>query len=323
MVMLKSNNKFNPSHEPVELKGYWVSRRNCVGLKAGYVYPYGTLNGYDVILNSDNNLWQVCPDEGVYWNNNDVYCRADSTYKCGIEKGDVFPVAYNIAGRRFNNGCVWCFNSKLEYVALSKKSLTEIKPTWTAQAMTARWQQSQEKLEQARERRPGTVISFISGMFGSGGGSVVGKEVCGKGGAMTLDFVPLADNKYVTVEFTKGGKPYTYILPAGMNAEPGDEAVVRVDNPNYPELKGTKIVKVLSVQNANNSGWAYCKAVEYIVDNSAERKKEAEKARAARRQKAEQKVDALRKLVAEQNAAAYNTGKALLQAVKDLENENY
>ncbi len=61
--------------------------------------------------------------------------------------------------------------------------------------------------------------------------------------------------RYATVEFTPGGKQYTYLLPNHCNAMKGDDAVVVVNNPNYPELKGTKVVRITGVYDRNPSDY--------------------------------------------------------------------
>lgn len=55
--------------------------------------------------------------------------------------------------------------------------------------------------------------------------------------------------RYVQVRFEDEGKLYTYKHRGEVY--PGDEAVVRVENRNYPELCGTKVVEVVNVLDHN------------------------------------------------------------------------
>lgn len=66
--------------------------------------------------------------------------------------------------------------------------------------------------------------------------------------------------KYVQVTFKPGERVYTYKWKGDVAV--GDEAVVRVENDNYPDLCGTKIVDVVAVLDHNPTRFN----LKYLVD---------------------------------------------------------
>lgn len=246
-------------------------------LVAGTVYPAGfLLNGDLAVIDADNEVTPVRQD--TVFHIADIpgevldFARIDAAYtKAGFTCGEVVPFKEKIPTCHKNKGCVWCLNNNGSWIALPKFNLTFIKPKMSAAAMTAR-------MKSATEQGTSQVMAvniICGGACGDSGKLSVGSSINFTLASEKLDNV-------VRVEFQPGGKLYTYRLKDGMIAHVGDEAVVIVNNPSYPELKDTKVVRVKEVDQMENLGGSY-KFVEHIVSNEEERHKQTQaKAKAAR-----------------------------------------
>lgn len=246
-------------------------------LDAGTIYPAGfLLNGELAVLDAHNEVTPVrsCDVTSFIDAPGSVveFASVDRPFtRAGFSEGDVVPVLKSIANRHINKGCVWCKNQEGKWIALSKVHLTFLKPKMSAAAMTAR-------MKSATEQGTSQVLVVnLNGGAGSGGSGTLSV-------GSSINFTPAPEklDNVVRVEFQHGGKLYTYRLKDGMIAHVGDDAVVVVNNPNYPELKGTKVVRVKEVDQMENLGGSY-KFVEHIVSNEEERRAQREaKAKAAR-----------------------------------------
>lgn len=281
-------------------------------LTAGTVYPAGFLNnGLVGFIDNDNELTSFEDEYIIRLNTSDDWRRVDMAYnKAGFSCGDIVPVKTFIEGRKILAGCVWCLNQSGKWIALPVRNLTKIKVRVSAQALVAR-------MKSTNKAGNHKIITRVTEPV------VVGLEVCTGAGSRpgtTINFMPLehkTDN-VVRVEFTKGGRLYTYRLPAGMKAQPGDDAVVIVNNPAYPELKGTKVVRVKEVDTAVNFGGSY-KYVEHIVSNEAERAAKKEEAK----RKVRNKIDKKRIEVIEAHTRTNRLELELTKLVEDFDNGNY
>lgn len=286
-------------------------------LTAGTIYPAGfLLNGDLAVIDAENEVTPVrpgtvtslasLPGEAI------EFASVDRPFtRAGFCEGDVVPVLKSIANRHINKGCVWCKNQEGKWIAMSKVHLTFLKPKMSAAAMTAR-------MKSATEAGTSQTITIVT-THGCGAG---GSDIRSMGGvpSQAFNFIPdeVKLDRVVLVEFSKGGKLYTYRLKDGMIAEPGDDAVVIVNNPAYPELKGTKVVRVKEVDTVENLGGSY-KYVEHIVSNEEERKAQQE----VKRKRAESRLTKKR---AELNSAlkeARRIETELNQLAEDFHNGKY
>lgn len=246
-----------------------LSTTVCDYLTAGNVYPAGyLLNGELVVLDDDTEVLPVDWADVSNITDSDTWCRVEAAYnKAGFSCGDIVPVKESIKGRNLTTGCVWCLNQSGCWIALPESKLTKIKVHMTAQALTAR-------MKSATEQGTSQVLVVnLNGGAGAGGSGTVSV-----GSSISFTPAPEKLDNVVRVEFQSGGKLYTYRLKDGMIAFPGDDAVVVVNNPDHPELKGTKVVRVKEVDRQENLGGSY-KYVEHVVSNEAERKAQYEAAR--------------------------------------------
>lgn len=298
---------------PVEVKGLAVARcAQSSYITEGVVYPFGvSITGQLVIIDNDNDSYAVTWSDISDFNESKDWRRTEVAYnKAGFCQGEIVPVKPFIEGRKIEAGCVWCLNQSGKWIALPVRNLTKIAVHMSAQALTARMKSANEagaRQTITRVTKP-VVVSLVAGA-GAGGrpGTIV-------------NFVPLEHkiDNVVRVEFNEGGKLYTYRLPAGMNAQPGDDAVVIVNNPNYPELKGTKVVRVIEVDTAVDLGASY-KYVEHIVSNEAERTAKKEEAK----RKAQNKIDKKRIQFIEAHTRTNRLELELAKMVEDFDNGNY
>lgn len=233
--------------------GLLLVRSDRLDVKAGTVYPYEIDSaGVIKIIDGANNLTTITAGEYVVFDDKATYHQLRFEFpKAGFNKGDVVFSCESLPRKHINHGCRWCLNNKGIWTAMNNKNLRLFKPRYSAVALTYR-------LMKKAADNSGLVVEM----------------------AATLSFVPaeFKTDKVVRVTFTPGGKLYTYRLKDGMIAEPGDDAVVVVNNPDYPELKGTKVVRIVEVDEVENLGGSY-KYVEHVVSNEAERKAQHEAAR--------------------------------------------
>lgn len=290
-----------------------VVARNSTGgyISAGTVYPFGRIAGSKheiVIIDNENDLCDTSWSDASNLNESDDWRRVEAAYtKAGFCTGDIVPVKKDISTRNISKGCVWCLSQFGHWIALPESNLTKVKVHMSAQALTARMKSAAEV---------GTSPAITICVTGGGAGGAA--DVRSMGG--NLNFIPgeITLDRVVKVEFSKGGKLYTYRLKDGMIAEPGDDAVVVVNNPAYPELKGTKVVRVKEVDVVENLGGSY-KYIEHIVSNEAERKAQQE----VKRKRAESRLTKKR---AELNSAlkeARRIETELNQLAEDFHNGKY
>ena len=263
-------------------------------LEAGTVYPAGfLLNGDLAVIDADNEVTPVREDTVVRIAGapGEVmdFARIDAAYtKAGFTCGEVVPFKEEIPTRHKNKGCVWCLNQAGNWIALPKFNLTFIKPKMSAAAMTARMKSATEQ---------GTsqvlVVNLNAGAGAGGSGTLSVRQ-----GGSSINFIPAPEklDNVVRVEFQPGGKLYTYRLKDGMIAHVGDDEVVVVNNPSYPELKGTKVVRVKEIDQVENLGGSY-KFVEHIVSNEEERRKQAQAKRDAAKRKIYKKSQQVQEVV--------------------------
>lgn len=248
----------------VPFEGFVLIRTELVDLRKGSVYPFGRDDEGNVLVLDDAkelskvDLCDYLPfEEGARY----VTMTKRFTAHCLFE-GSITRAHDNLVDRDINDGCVWVksFGKEHDYFATKELHVRDVKRIlWTAQAYRYRMQ--------AAQVGSGLLSRFVT----------VSIETPKQAG-----FVPFTPEepltRYATVEFTPGGKQYTYLLPNHCNAMKGDDAVVVVNNPNYPELKGTKIVRITGVYDRNPSDYydSSLKRIEHVVSKSAERRKELE-----------------------------------------------
>lgn len=242
----------------VPFEGFVLIRTELVDLRKGSVYPFGRDDeGNVLVLDDAKELstldWRdyLLFEEGARY----VTMAKRFAAHCLVE-GSITRAHDNLIDRDINAGCVWVksFGNEHDYFATKELHIRDFKRVlWTAQAYRYRMQFAQ------LNSLPGKVTDVTVGGFKP----FTAEE-------------PLT--RYATVEFTSGGKQYTYLLPNHCNAMKGDDAVVVVNNPNYPELKGTKVVRITGVYDRNPSDYYdnSLKRIEHVVSKSAERRKELE-----------------------------------------------
>lgn len=250
----------------VPFEGFVLIRTELVDLRKGSVYPFGRDDEGNVLVLDDAKELSTLDwrdylpfEEGARY----VTMTKRFTAHCLIE-GSITCAHDNLIDRDINAGCVWVksFGNEHDYFATKELHVRDFKRVlWTAQAYRYRMQSAQTAADNIRH-----------------GISVVPVHVDCRS-TLAKPFVaeePLT--RYVTVEFTSGGKQYTYLLPNHCNAMKGDDAVVVVNNPKYPELKGTKVVRITGVYYRNPSDYYdnSLKRIEHVVSKSAERRKELE-----------------------------------------------
>lgn len=257
-IVDKRNNK-------VEFAGFVVMRRDIMDARKGSVYPFGfstTGSGEVLILDDATELHLLHSDNFILFEEGARYVTVNLPYEThDIKRGDLAVSYDSLPYRNINAGCVWLksYSEEHDYFAVRDSSVTPTTLRWTAQAYRYRMQAAQEHSKRL------------------GAARIVVVEA-----PKPVDFVPFTPEepltRYVTVEFNAGGKQYTYLLPNHLTAMKGDDAVVVVNNPNYPELKGTKVVRITGVYDRNPSDYYdnSLKRIEHVVSKSAERRKELE-----------------------------------------------
>lgn len=242
----------------VPFAGFVLIRENIADARKGSVYPYGIdPEGEVLILDDANELQTLQRNDYLFYEDGARYVTLQKAFSAhGLLSGSISRAHDNLVDRDINSGCIWIksFGNEHDYFAAKKLYVRDIKRIlWTAQAYRYRMQYAQ------LNALPGKVTAVTVGGFKP----FTAEE-------------PLT--RYVTVEFTPGGKQYTYLLPNHLTAAKGDDAVVVVNNPNYPELKGTKVVRITGVYDRNPSDYydSSLKRIEHVVSKSAERRKELE-----------------------------------------------
>jgi len=232
--------------------GLLLVRSDRLDVKAGAVYPYEIDSaGVMKIIDGANDLTTVAAGEYVVFDDKATYHQLRFDFrKAGFSEGDVVMSCESLPRKHINHGYRWCLNNKGVWIAMNNKNLRLFKPHYSAAALTYRL------------------------MKASANNSVV---VC-----PPINFVPIdfKTDKVVRATFTPGGKLYAYRLKDGMIAEVGDDAVVVVNNPDYPELKGTKVVRIKEVTTIDAIPGNY-KYVEHVVSNRGYREEAKAKAYAA------------------------------------------
>lgn len=244
--------------------GLLLVRSDRLDVKAGAVYPYEIDSaGVMKIIDGANDLTTVAAGEYVVFDDKATYHQLRFDFrKAGFSEGDVVMSCESLPRKHINHGYRWCLNNKGDWVAMNNKNLRLFKPHYSAAALTYRLMAAQA------EARPGGIVEMLTPTALSVGYSI--------------DFKPAELEKHVVVkvEFTPGGKLYPYRLKDGMIAEAGDDAVVVVNNPDYPELKGTKVVRIKEVTTIDAIPGNY-KYVEHVVSNRGYREEAKAKAYAA------------------------------------------
>ena len=248
----------------VPFVGFVLIRADIVDARKGSVYPYGIdSEGEVLILDDANELQTLQRNDYLMYEDGARYVTMQKEFKAhGLLSGSITRAHDNLVDRDINDGCIWIksFGNEHDYFAAKKLYVRDIKRVlWTAQAYRYRMQ--------AAQAGSGFVSRFVT----------VAVELPKAAGFQP--FTPEEPlTRYATVEFTPGGKNYTYLLPNHCNAMKGDDAVVVVNNPNYPELKGTKVVRITGVYDRNPSDYYdnSLKRIEHVVSKSAERRKELE-----------------------------------------------
>jgi hypothetical protein len=243
--------------QSLEVVGLVIARITQLDTVAGTVYPYGYDDrGNVVIIDSSNELCETAPWDYTFFNPSAAWVEVTiDTPRARFYRGDVVQREGSLPRKNINTGCAWCRNRDGAWIALNKKHLKKITPHYSAAAFTYRLMAAQA------DARPGGIVEMLTPTALSVGYSI--------------DFKPAELEKHVVVkvEFTPGGKLYTYRLKDGMIAEAGDDAVVVVNNPDYPELKGTKVVRIKEVTTIDSIPGNY-KYVEHVVSNRSYREVE-------------------------------------------------
>lgn len=252
--------------QTVPFVGFVLIRKDITDVRKGSVYPYGIdPEGHVLILDDANELQTVGPDFYLIYEDGARYITLQKPFAAhNLHSGSISRAHDHLIGRDINSGCVWVksFSPQHDYFATNKSNVRDFnRPLWTAQAYRYRMQSAQVQSQVVTVTPP----SFIG----------VGSDKINTG---IPPFTPEERvTRIVTVEFTPGGKQYTYLLPNHLTAVKGDDAVVVVNNPNYPELKGTKVVRITGVYTRNSlDHYDNYKSIEHVVSKSAERRKELE-----------------------------------------------
>lgn len=242
----------------VGFEGFVLMRTEQIDLRKGSIYPYGfDADTNVVVLDDAKELTTVDERSYMIYEEGARYVTMAKSFRAhGLLEGSITRAYDNLVDRDINAGCVWVksFSNEHDYFATKESHVKDFKRIlWTAQAYRYRMQFAQFN------SLPGQVTDMTVGGFKP----FTAEE-------------PLT--RYVTVEFSTGGKQYTYLLPNHLTAVKGDDAVVVVNNPNYPELKGTKVVRITGVYDRNPSDYYdnSLKRIEHVVSKSAERRKELE-----------------------------------------------
>lgn len=255
----------------VPFEGFVLIRTELVDLRKGSIYPFGRDDEGNVLaLDDAKELQTLDRNDYLIYEEGARYVTVKKGFLAHrLTTGSITRAYDNLVDRDINTGCVWVksFSNEHDYFAIRENNLADFKRVlWTAQAYRYRMQAAQ--------------LSAAPGKIMPGSGVVTGRFV-----SVAVDapkFQPFTAEepltRYVTVEFSPGGKNYTYLLPNHLTAMKGDDAVVVVNNPNYPELKGTKVVRITGVYDRNPSDYYdnSLKRIEHVVSKSAERRKELE-----------------------------------------------
>lgn len=257
----------------VPFEGFVLIRTELVDLRKGSIYPFGRDDEGNVLaLDDAKELQTLDRNDYLIYEEGARYVTVKKGFLAHrLTTGSITRAHDNLVDRDINTGCVWVksFSNEHDYFAIRENNLADFKRVlWTAQAYRYRMQFAQIAADNIRHG-----ISVVSAATSIPGSVLMGES------KLTKPFIaeePLT--RYVTVEFTSGGKQYTYLLPNHLTAVKGDDAVVVVNNPNYPELKGTKVVRITGVYDRNPSDYYdnSLKRIEHVVSKSAERRKELE-----------------------------------------------
>lgn len=215
-----------------------VDEGNTSLLTQGKVYAnLGSFGGVS------DNLW-VIDDRGLKQNfsrerfqpfvkENFEWARAVQT-KVNLEFGKLYRVSKTKDGSSSSAPAnqIYCVDETGGWMVYGCAAFNRnIKVTYSEQYLAAKMQAAYGKPQQ---KASALVLDF----------NAVERRV--QNAAAIVQELPI---RYVQVRFEDEGKLYTYKHRGEVNI--GDEAVVRVENRNYPELCGTKVVEVVNVLDHN------------------------------------------------------------------------
>ncbi|QEG07739.1 hypothetical protein [Salmonella phage SE4] len=230
-AMTKVFDKNGKAHDAVNFV-ICVDEGNTRLLTQGKVYA--NLGGTD---NAYENIW-VIDDRGLKQNFSTTRFQQFKSEKqnwgiackqyANLNIGKVYNIEKNRPGVRSLEGTrqIACVDETGNWLTYNEDVFSAIKPIFSEQYLTSKLMSAQ-KLATHTHSEP-----------------------------VSINLTPdIADDKlkYVGVKFEPTGRVYTYKYIGKVKV--GDKAVVDVRNSNYPELTGTKLVDVVSVSEANSSGF--------------------------------------------------------------------
>ena len=130
------------------------------------------------------------------------------------------------------------------WMSYARAAFAEIKVSYSEQYLTAKMK---AKLQ------PGKYDATIETAGMVGRSLVIDFKVGDERIAHAQRVIADQDVRYVQVRFQKGGKLYTYKHRGEIYQ--GDQVVVLVENDNYPELCGTKVLEVVGVLDKNPTNY--------------------------------------------------------------------
>lgn len=231
--MAKVFDKNGKAHDAVNFV-ICVDEGNTRLLTQGKVYANlgATDNAYENIWIIDDrglkqnfsvNRFQQFKSEKQNWG---IACKQYAN----LNLGKLYNIEKNRPGVRSLDGTnqIACIDETGNWLTYNENVFSTIKPTFSEQYLTSKMMSAQQ-LANHTHSAP-VSINLTQG-------------------------VETADDKlkYVGVKFEPNGRVYTYKYIGKVKV--GDKAVVDVRNSNYPELAGTKLVDVVSVSEANSSGF--------------------------------------------------------------------
>lgn len=203
---------------------------------------------------SEKEQWAICDREYVNANQGKLY-------KVSKTRGGT--------GKEASAGQIYVHDETGSWMIYGRANFDLVRPTYSTQYLMAKMKAKlqpgnyDDTVESARTTstaKLANILGTVSHRYSSTAGA------CGNLPKTSIHFLPAEAEaeeskiKYVQVTFKPGERTYTYKWKGEVAV--GDEAVVRVENDNYPDLCGTKIVDVVAVLDHNPTRFN----LKYLVD---------------------------------------------------------
>lgn len=239
----------------------------------------------------------------------DVWAHADRDY-VNVKYGKLYKVSTTRGGtgQATSAGQTYVHDETGSWMIYGRANFTVVQPSFSEQYLTAKMK---------AKMQPGLHTAKIQTVGMVGRNLVVDFKVGDEHIAHAQRIVDENDVRFVQVRFQKGGKLYTYKYRGEIYK--GDQVVVLVENDNYPELCGTKVLEVVSVLDTNPTNYSLKWVVNkvdidgYRIKQNAEEKLREAEAALEVKVASMMREDMLNILAARDPEAA-----ALLQAIKTL-----